>query len=90
VSASQHLNAQKIPPPRGDMGIGLCYNCVQMLAAGRLGRMPGFGQTMAPIPVPLPNGAIMAVAVPACWDCLSGAAETAQKPTLLVANGAIR
>ena len=86
--SAPHLKG--LTAPRGDMGIGLCYNCVMQLVAGKLDHLPGFGQTMAPIPVPLPNGTIMVAAVPACFDCLTGAAADAQRAPLLVASGSLR
>lgn len=82
-------NTRHLPEPRGDMGIGLCYNCVLQLAAGNLDRMPGFGQTMAPVPVPI-GGGVAVVAVPACWDCLTEAAGQSQRKPLLIASGAMK
>lgn len=61
--------------PRGDMGIGFCYRCIQYMLQREIagddlaGFAPGFAVTMAPWPIP-ELGIILAL--PACYDCLAG------------------
>jgi hypothetical protein len=81
--------------PSGDMGLGLCLQCLgELLAGDEKAGPPRFAITLAPMPqqIPTPQGVIVAlVAVPACWDHLAGAAEPKeQKRPLLVAGSGLR
>jgi hypothetical protein len=96
VSNTQHVRtAAKVVIPTGDMGLGLCLQCLgEIIAGDKDAGPPRFGITLAPMPqtIPAPGGVVVAVvAVPACWEHLSGAAAPQQpKKTLLVANGGLR
>ena len=88
-----------IPVPRGDMGIGMCYQCIAALVAvsrqqgeGPLAAfVPNFAVTMAPMPAG--DGLIV---LPACFDCMAGTGPAAQaaeaqarRPALLTATGRV-
>ena len=74
--------------PGGDMGIGLCLQCLgEIIARGQQAPPPRFGITFAPMPFPAGNP-VAFVAVPACWEHLQGAGAPPRKP-LLVANGSL-
>ena len=77
--------------PRGDMGIGLCYRCVQFMLQQQVrgekpdGFMPQFAVTFAPWPM-MELGVILAL--PACYDCLAGQGKAgAPGSGLVVARG---
>lgn len=72
--------------PQGDMGLGLCLQCLGEIIAGeRL--VPAFGITLAPMLWPPGRADGVPVAVPACWEHLQQTAMP-RKP-LLVAQGGL-
>lgn len=81
--------------PRGDMGLGLCLQCLgEIIAGNEAAGPPRFGITLAPMPqqIPAPGGVVVGlVAVPACWEHLAAAANPQeQKRQLLVAASGLR
>lgn len=87
-------SAMKPVVPAGDMGLGLCIQCLgAVIADGENAPPPNFGITLAPMPWPVPTPAgemIFVVAVPACWGHVQQMGQAAQQPhrrPLLVANG---
>ena len=88
MSNSQRASFGKPVVPAGDMGIGLCLQCLgEIIAKGDQAAPPRFGITFAPMPFPAGNP-VAFVAVPACWEHLQGAGGPPRKP-LLVANGGL-
>lgn len=70
--------------PLGDMGLGLCLQCLgQLIADPENAPQPRFAITFYPMPHQAGPVAGL-VAVPACWECLSSAGEQSQKRPLLV------
>jgi hypothetical protein len=93
MSNTQHVRTPlKVVVPTGDMGLGLCLQCLGAVIAGEKDAgPPRFGITLAPMPqqIPTPNGVMVAmVAVPACYEHLAATAgpQEPRRP-LLVANG---
>lgn len=73
--------------PAGDMGLGLCLQCLgEIIAKGDEAPMPQFAVTLAPMPFP-PGNPVMFVACPACWEHVRGAGQAVQRKPLLVAKG---
>jgi hypothetical protein len=62
-------------PPQGDFGLGLCYQCVKVLAEMAAGGrepaafVPEFAITTAPYPI-AELGTVLAL--PVGWGCLTG------------------
>jgi len=70
--------------PAGDMGLGLCYLCVKILALMKVSKddkaqpfPPRFAITMAPFPVPELGG--VPLALPCCFGCLTGTSQAAAR-----------
>ncbi len=92
MSNAQHIRTPVVPA--GDMGIGLCLQCLgEIIADKDRAPVPRFGVTLAPMPQVMMTATgptMVFVAVPACWEHLQQAsAPQAQKPSLLVANGGL-
>ena len=77
--------------PIGDMGLGLCLQCLGALIADpENADQPRFAVTLYPMPhtVATPAGPVTGlVAVPACLQCLAVAGQQQQKRPLLVVGG---
>jgi hypothetical protein len=85
------MQASKRPvtvPGNNDLGLGYCYRCIQYLTiqdvSGKATRyVPKFAVTVAPFPL----GPTI-LALPACYDCLTGRGEAGQPGSgLIAANG---
>ena len=97
MSNTQHALGKGPVVPAGDMGIGLCLQCLgDVMARGEQAPPPRFAVTFAPMVhnQPTPVGVVTGmVAVPACWEHLSGTGsdqQAEQRRPLLVANGSFR
>ena len=87
MSNTQRASFPKPVVPAGDMGLGLCLQCLgEIIAQGDQAPSPQFAVTLAPMPFP-PGQPVAIVAVPACWQHLQGEVKGMQRKPLLVANG---
>ena len=88
MSAQPTGNDALLGPDQGDMGLGLCLECVvqwkiQKAAGKRPTRTPNWAITLAPTMVPVVGGMMMPATVGLCLEHIA----TGQPASLVVANG---
>lgn len=95
MSNTKHLPLGGNPVPAGDMGLGLCLQCLgELIAQDGQAPPPRFAVTMAPMfhQIVTPAGAVAGMlAAPACFEHVRQAAAPAQQPAarLLAASGSL-